>query len=118
MSRRAKGMEGENLIAQFPEEMRYAILERNCRFDRRKIDLSAKRGQEWVLFEAKAQHSQQYGSLEESVTPAKGAQLKKVVQGYLYEHNIENQSCRFDVVMITYHDDVPVVRLIQNAFLA
>ena len=94
------------------------------RFSRGTIGLTgerlsiAKRGQELVSIEVKARHSQQCGSPEESVTPAKEAQLKKVAEGYLYEHNTENESCRFDVVTITYHDGASLVRLIQNAFLA
>lgn len=118
MSRRSKGMEGENLAAQFLEKRGYTILERNYRFDRGEIDLVAEQGQELVFIEVKARHSKRYGSPEESVTPAKEAQLKKVAEGYLYEHDIENQSCRFDVVTIIYQHGAPVVRLIQNAFLA
>jgi len=118
VSRRSKGTEGENLAAQFLEEKGYSILERNYRFDRGEIDLVARDGQELVFVEVKARHSQEYGAPEESVTPAKEAQLKKVAEGYLYEHNIENQSCRFDVVTITYQRGAAVCRLIHNAFLA
>jgi len=118
MSRRSKGMEGEDLAARFLEEKGYSILERNYRFDRGEIDLVAKDGQDLVFVEVKARHSQNYGAPEESVTPSKEAQLKKVAEGYLYEHNIENQSCRFDVVTITYQHGAPVLRLIHNAFLA
>jgi len=118
MNRRSKGKEGENLAAQFLEKKGYSILERNYRFERGEIDLVAKEGQELVFVEVKSRHSQEYGAPEESVTPAKEAQLKKVAEGYLYEHNIENQSCRFDIVTITYQHGTPVLRLIHNAFLA
>jgi putative endonuclease len=112
------GMEGESLAAQFLEAKGYTILEKNYRFDRGEIDLVAKDGQELVFIEVKARRSREFGAPEESVTPAKESQLKKVAEGYLYEHSIENQSCRFDVVTITYQDGRPVLRLIQNAFLA
>jgi putative endonuclease len=118
MSRRSKGTEGENLAAKFLEEKGYSILERNYRFERGEIDLVAREGSDLVFVEVKARHSQDYGAPEESVTTAKEAQLKKVAEGYLYEHNIENQSCRFDVVTITYQRGAPVLRLIHNAFLA
>ena len=118
MNRRSKGREGENLAAQFLEKKGYSILERNYRFERGEIDIVAKEGQELVFVEVKSRHSKQYGAPEESVTPAKEAQLKKVAEGYLYEHNIENQSCRFDIVTITYQRGTPVLRLIPNAFLA
>jgi len=118
MNRRSKGTEGENLAARFLEKQGYAILERNYRFDRGEIDLVARDGKELVFVEVKARHSKLYGAPEESITPAKEVQLKKVAEGYLYEHNIENQSCRFDVVTITYQRGVPVLRLIQNAFFA
>ena len=118
MNRRSKGTEGEHLAAQFLEQRGYTIIERNYRFGRGEIDLVAKDGNELVFVEVKARHSQQYGDPEESITPAKEAQLKKVAEGYVYEHNIENQSCRFDVVTIMYQGGTPVLRLIHNAFPA
>ena len=117
MNKRSTGAAGENLAAMFLKERGYEILERNYRFDRGEIDLVAREGQELVFVEVKTRHSDLYGAPEESVTPAKEAQLKKVAEGYLYEHQIEGQSCRFDVVTITYQDGRPVLRHIQNAFL-
>jgi putative endonuclease len=118
MNRRSKGTEGEHLAAQFLEAQGYSILERNYRFERGEIDLVAMDGEELVFIEVKTRHSQRYGEPEESVTPSKEAQLKKVAEGYLYERNIENQSCRFDVVTITYQRGAPVLRVIHNAFPA
>jgi putative endonuclease len=116
MNMRSKGTEGETLAAQFLEEKGYSILERNYRFGRGEIDLVAKEGPELVFVEVKSRHSQRYGAPEESVTTAKERQLKKVAEGYLFQHNIENESCRFDIITITYQEGAPVVRLIQNAF--
>jgi putative endonuclease len=117
MNRRSKGTEGEHLAEQYLKEKGYSIVEKNFRFGRGEIDIIAKDGQDLVFVEVKARHSLQYGAPEESVTPAKEAQLRKVAEGYLYERNIENQSCRFDVVTILYERGVPVVQLIQNIFV-
>ena len=118
MNRRSKGTEGEVLAAQFLNDRGYTILERNYRFGRGEIDLIAKDGAELVFVEVKARHSSAYGAPEESITRSKEAQLKKVAEAYLFERNIENQSCRFDIVAVTYQHGAPVLRLIQNAFPA
>ena len=117
MNKRSKGAAGETLAAEFLKAKGFVILERNYRFDRGEIDLVARDGQELVFVEVKTRHSNTYGAPEESVTPAKEEQLKKVAEGYLYEHQIEGQSCRFDVVTLTYQDGSPVLRHIQNAFV-
>jgi putative endonuclease len=118
MSKRSKGTEGEDLAAQLLTKSGYTILERNYRFGRGEIDLVAKDGEELVFVEVKARHSSAYGAPEESITRSKEAQLKKVAEAYLYERHIENQSCRFDIVAITFQRGAPVLRLIQNAFPA
>jgi putative endonuclease len=118
MNRRSTGTEGETLAAAFLQENGFSIVERNFRFGRGEIDLVARDGNELVFVEVKSRRSRRYGAPEESVTPAKEAQLKKVAEGYLYERNIEDQSCRFDVVTITYQKEVPVLRLIRNVFPA
>jgi putative endonuclease len=117
MNKRSMGTEGEQLAAKFLQDRGYEIIERNYRFGRGEIDLIAKEGPDLVFIEVKARRTFQYGAPEESITVAKEAQLKRVADGYLSERNIENQSCRFDVVTITYEHGAPVIDLIQNVFL-
>lgn len=112
------GTEGEVLAAEFLKAKGYLILERNYRFGRGEIDIVAKEGSDLVFIEVKSRRSARYGAPEESITLKKESQLKKVADGYLLERGIENQSCRFDVVTITYQQGVPALHLIQNVFVA
>lgn len=117
MNRQQKGKAGEDLAAALLEKQGYEIVQRNYRFDRGEIDLVAHEGGELVFIEVKARHSDRFGSPEESVTPAKEEQLKKVAEGYLMEHRLDGQVCRFDVVSISYREGTPHISIIRNAFV-
>ncbi len=116
MNKRTQGAIGENLAAEFLEKNGYLILQRNYRFERGEIDLIANDGQELVFVEVKARTSKAFGAAEEAVTPEKQKQIRVVAEGYLFEHEIENQGCRFDVVAINYVNGKPIIKLIRNAF--
>jgi putative endonuclease len=117
MNRQQKGKAGEDLAVSSLEKLGYAILQRNYRYDRGEIDLVAREGGELVFIEVKARHSDRFGSPEDAVTPAKEEQLKKVAEGYLLEHKLENQACRFDVVSIRYSGGTPNIHILRNAFV-
>jgi putative endonuclease len=117
MSQRTKGLEGEALAAVFLEQQGYRVLERNFRFERGEVDLIAEDGDELVFVEVKTRHSGQFGTPEEAMTPKKEALMKKVAEGYLHVHRIDQQACRFDVVAILFVGGEPRIRLIRNAFL-
>lgn len=117
MNTQQKGKAGEDLAAELLEKQGYEILHRNYRFDRGEIDIVAHEGGELVFIEVKTRHGDRHGSPEESVTPAKEEQLKKVAEGYLLEHHLDNQACRFDVVSISYHGSTPQMSIIRNAFV-
>jgi len=91
-------------------------VERNYRFDRGEIDLIASDGDELVFIEVKARRSDAFGPPEDAVTPQKEEQIRRVAEGYLFERGIEDQSCRFDVVAVTFTSGETDIRLIRNAF--
>jgi len=117
MNKHQKGRLGEDLAAQFLEGKGYRIIERNYRYDRGEVDIVAQDGTELVFVEVKLRETEEFGSPEEAVTPFKEEQLKKVAEGYLFEHALEDQSCRFDVVAITYVGGKPRIRILQNVIL-
>jgi putative endonuclease len=117
MNKHQKGRLGENLAAQFLEGKGYRIIERNYRYDRGEIDIIAQDGKDLVFVEVKLRETEAFGSPEESITPFKEEQLKKVAEGYLFEKNLEDQPCRFDVVAITFVDGKPKIRILQNAIV-
>ncbi len=117
MNKHQKGRLGEDLAARFLEGKGYRIIERNYRYDRGEIDIIAQEGKDLVFVEVKLRETEAFGTPEESITPFKEEQLKKVAEGYLFEHNLEDQACRFDVVAITFVDGKPSIRVLLNAIV-
>jgi putative endonuclease len=116
LNSRKEGSRGEDLAAEYLERNGYEILDRNYRFERGEVDLIAKDGDELVFIEVKARRSDAFGLPEDAITPQKEEQIKRVAEGYLFERQIENQACRFDVVAITYNQGKADIRVIRNAF--
>jgi len=116
VNRREQGLRGEDVAARYLEGLGYRIVERNYRFERGEIDLIARDGDELVFIEVKARRSEAFGPPEDAVTPQKEEQIRKVAEGYLFEREIKEQSCRFDVVAVTFTRGETDIRLIRNAF--
>ena len=110
------GRRGEELAIGHLEGKGFQLVERNYRFERGEIDVVMKDGPELVFVEVKARRSSGYGSPEDSVTPHKRMQLRKVAEGFLFERNIENTPCRFDVVTVRWGRGGPEFTHIENAF--
>ncbi|MBM2845612.1 MAG: hypothetical protein HW407_924, partial [Bacteroidetes bacterium] len=51
-----------------------------------------------------------------AITKRKQTQVRKVATGYLYEHEIKEQECRFDVVAIRMWGGRTEINYIKNAF--
>jgi putative endonuclease len=116
LNRRSQGKAGEELAAQYLEGNGLKILERNYRFERGEIDLIAEEGEELVFVEVKARRSDIYGSPEDAVTEEKQEQVHAVADGYLFERDIDNRPCRFDVVAIEFKNGCTEIRHIRDAF--
>jgi putative endonuclease len=116
INRRTQGKAGEDLAARFLERIGFTIVERNYRFERGEIDLIAEEGDELVFIEVKARSSPVFGMPEEAVTEEKQEQVRTVADGYLFEHNIDNRPCRFDVVAVEFKNGKTEIRHIRDAF--
>lgn len=111
-----KGKAGEDLAATFLECNGFKILERNYRFERGEIDLIAEESDELVFIEVKARSSTVFGSPEDAVTEEKQEQVRAVADGYLFEHDIDNRPCRFDVIAIEFKYGKAEIRHIRDSF--
>ena len=116
INRRIQGKAGEDLAARFLEQQGLKIIKRNYRFERGEIDLIAEEGDELVFVEVKARRSTAFGSPEDAVTEEKQEQVHTVAEGYLFEHDIDNRPCRFDVIAIEFRNNKADIRHIRNAF--
>lgn len=115
-SRRSIGKDGEEIAVSFLEQKGFTILERNYTFHHGEIDIVARDNEEFVFVEVKMRRNSQFGSPEESVTPAKQALLRRTAEGYVQEKKLENCSCRFDVVAIRDENGVKTFVHYKNAF--
>jgi len=113
---RAAGNEGELLARRELKRLGYDIVEMNYRFGHGEIDIIARDGEVLVFCEVKTRKTDEFGPPEYALTKRKQAQIRKVATGYLYEHEIKEQECRFDVVVIRMWGARPEIKYIRNAF--
>jgi putative endonuclease len=115
-SKTKKGTIGENFAVDFLQKKGYRILQRNYRFEHGEIDIIAEDGNVLVFVEVKARRSKEFGEPEDAVTPRKREKIRSTANGYLFENNIEDKECRFDVIAVDYQDDRTEIRHIKDAF--
>lgn len=104
-STQALGLRGEEIACAYLENKKYAIVTRRFRMFRGEIDIVARVGTTLVFVEVKARADESFGRPEESVTPGKQRQIRKIAQGYLVENPPGDVACRFDVISILFGDE-------------
>jgi len=117
-NKRDIGKEGEEIAAKYLIEKGFEIIERNYHYSHGEIDIVAK-DKEWLVFvEVKTRLNLEFGEPEYAINPKKIKQIKKIAELYLFDKEIEEANCRFDVVAILL-DDVanPKITHYQNAFM-
>jgi putative endonuclease len=113
------GDEGEDMAVDLLLSKGYDIVERNYRFGKGEIDIIAKDPQtDYLIFvEVKSKKNLEFGSPEYSVTKNKIKQIKRIAQAYLYEKEISEINCRFDVIAILFRSKIkPIINHYENAF--
>ena len=76
MKRRHIGILGENLAKDFLKKRGYRILETNYRCPAGEIDIIARQKDYLVFVEVRTKKSLEFGSPEESITPAKKDRMR------------------------------------------
>ena len=115
-ARKKLGQRGEDLAAAHLEKLGYVVRERNWRCPAGEIDIVAEDGGCLAFVEVRTRRGREYGTPEESVTPAKQAKLVEVAQIYLQEHSWDGD-WRIDLVAVemTSRGKLLRVELIKNA---
>ena len=116
MNKRREGSRGEDLAVDFLKKKGYRILDRNYRFGRGELDIVAEDNRMLVFVEVKSRRTELYGDPIDALTPSKCTQLRKIAEGYLFRHHIDDRSCRFDVIAIDYDGEIPNIRHVEDAF--
>ncbi len=117
MKRRDTGILGEKLAKGFLKKRGYRILETNYRCPQGEIDIVAKHKDSLVFIEVRAKKSSEFGSPEESITPAKRERMKATAAHYRQTHNNLPPLWRIDVVAVELDQNGKLSRieLIENA---
>jgi putative endonuclease len=110
------GRKGEKIALNLLQKKKFQIREKGFRMFRGEIDIIADDGDDLVFIEVKSRRGNQFGHPEDSVTPAKQRQIKKIAAGYLFKHDIQDKPCRFDVIAITFFENKVDLIHFEDAF--
>jgi putative endonuclease len=116
-NKRQAGNEGEDLACEYLTNLGFEIIERNYYFGRGEIDIVANDGEILVFAEVKYRKNLEFGMPESAITIPKQNQIRKIAEAYLYEKEIRDRQCRFDVLAILHFKGTePQINHIINAF--
>jgi putative endonuclease len=114
------GDEGEEIAVVYLVKKGYEIIERNYRFGKGELDIVAKDPETnyTVFVEVKSRKNLEFGDPVYSVTKNKIKQIKRMAEHYLYDKEIGEINCRFDVVTVLLRGkQKPVIEHYENAFM-
>ena len=117
MRRRDTGIRGEKIARDFLKKRGYRILEANYRCPHGEIDIVAKHKDFLVFIEVRTKTNLEFGSPEESITPAKKGRMRATALHYWQTHDNPSPLWRIDVVAIELDQKgkLPRIELIENA---
>ena len=119
-STKKSGDEGEEIAAEYIVEKGYEIIDRNYRYGKGELDIIAKDPEtgETVFIEVKSKKNLEFGDPVYSVTKNKIKQIKRMSELYLYDKEIDEIDCRFDVVTVLLRNkQKPIIEHYVNAFM-
>ena len=109
-SRRPLGQAGEDAAAHFLEARGFRILARNRRSRFGEIDLVARDGVTLVFVEVKTRLGPSSEPPQVAVDRRKQTLLVRLALDYLAREWLQDLSCRFDVVAVTFDSEDPAGR--------
>ena len=118
-SKSEKGKWGEEIAANFLQKRGYRIIFRNWRAERGDIDIVALHENCLVFVEVKSGSTELYGPPELRITNSKKRQLFKLASIFIQQaaqYKIQNDSYRFDVVVVDGYPNRYQIRNFEHAF--
>ena len=115
---RELGIKGEKRAGRFLKRKGYKIIQRNYSCKLGEIDIIARQKDTIVFVEVKTRQTEEFGAPQYAITAAKRNHISKVALCYIREKELMRQSCRFDVVAVTFSPGSrkPKIEHIENAF--
>jgi putative endonuclease len=115
--RRAQGDAAEERACRHLDRSGFMIVERNCRTKGGEIDIVARKGDVLVFVEVRSREVPDFGTPEETVTPAKRRRIVVAARQYLSKVPPSSwREARFDVIAIEGSGDAAVLRHYPAAF--
>jgi putative endonuclease len=114
------GEQGEEIAVELLTSKGYDIIERNYRYGKGEIDIIAfDHMKNYIVFvEVKSRQNLEFGSPEYAITKNKIRQVRRIAEAYLYEKEIKDTDCRFDVISVLFRNKIkPIVNHYENAFM-
>ncbi len=110
------GRWGEGLAVRLLARQGYEVLDRNWRCQAGEVDIVARRDGVYHFVEVRTRRGRDFGTPEESITPAKQARMAAVAECYLAEHGLQDVDWRLDLVAIEVDRRGRLVRaeLVEN----
>lgn len=114
-----KGKIAEELAYRFLDRQGLKLLTRNYRSRRGEIDLIMQDGDVIVFIEVRSRKNNRTMNVIESISSEKCSRIISTSQQYLQNRRqIDQFSCRFDIVLITGRPESAEIEWIKNAFEA
>ncbi len=120
LNKKELGEKGEQLAVDYLIKNDFEIIERNYRYGYGEIDIIAKDLSDGItaFIEVKTRQNLDFGEPEYAITKNKQRQIKKMAELYLYDKQIEELDCRFDVIAVLLKDiNNPSIKHYVNAFM-
>lgn len=116
MSSVEKGKQAEEQACIFLKNLGYQVLEQNYYIRGGEIDIIAKDHDTLVFAEVRFRKRATYGLPVETIDIKKQSYIKKAAQQYLFQHQLSDCYCRFDVIGILGEGEKTQVVHYKNAF--
>jgi putative endonuclease len=94
------GRRGEDLAVAELVRRGYGVVARNWHCRVGEVDVVARRHDVWHFFEVRTRRGREFGTPEESLTPAKQQRMIEVALTYLGEHDLNDVDWRVGLVAV------------------
>lgn len=108
------GKLGENIAAEYLQQLGYTVKERNFRCRQGEIDIIAELGEEIIFIEVKTRTNLKYGKPAEAVTSIKQKHIEKATKYYIYKNHLFNAFIRFDIIEVYIKSGKYIVKHIKQ----
>ena len=94
------GQFGEDLAIKYLLKNKYKIIDRNVKISYKELDIIAKIKDKIIFIEVKTRTSQKFGFADESINSKKLHHLKKAINMYLDNKDLDPDKVRLDLIAI------------------